>query len=124
MPVFVLTSGETFSAAEGFTYLLQSLERASVVGERSAGGAHPSRVVSLGHGLAAGIPFARAVNPITGTNWEGTGVEPDVEVPAADAFDTAYGEALRKLIESATDDTRRAELEALFARLAARPATP
>ncbi len=112
-PVFVLTSGETFSAAEGFTYLLQSLERATVVGERTAGGAHPVKVVSLGHGVAAAIPFARAINPITGTNWEGTGVAPDVEAPAAAALDAAYRQALKALAESAEGE-RRAELERLL----------
>ncbi len=113
--VFILTSIETFSAAEGFTYMLQNLKRATVIGERSAGGAHPVRVVSLGHGLAAAIPFARAINPITGTNWEGVGVEPDIEVPADDAFGVAYAKALEALAASAEDRERRAELEQLLA---------
>ncbi len=115
VPVYLLTSGQTFSAAEGFTYMLGSMERATVVGERTAGGAHPVKVVELGNGLAAAIPFARAVNPITGTNWEGTGVAPDVEVPAAQAFDAAYREALKALVEAADDGARRAELERLLA---------
>ncbi len=112
--VYVLISGETFSAAEGFTYMLQSLERASVIGERSAGGAHPVKVVNLGHGLAAAIPFARAINPITGTNWEGVGVAPEIEVPAAEAFDVAYRVALKELVEAAADSVRRAELEKIL----------
>ncbi len=112
-PVFVLTSSSTFSAAEGFTYLLQSLERATIVGERTAGGAHPVKVVSLGHGIAAAIPFARAINPITGSNWEGTGVAPDVETPAGKALDAAYREALTALAESAEGE-RKAELEGLL----------
>ncbi|MEM7584477.1 MAG: S41 family peptidase [Acidobacteriota bacterium] len=112
--VFVLTASETFSAAEGFTYMLQSMERAKVVGERTAGGAHPVRVVKLGHGLAASIPFARAVNPITLTNWEGVGITPDVNVPAAEAFGVAYAEALKALIASSAEDTRRAELEGIL----------
>ncbi|MCP3962370.1 MAG: S41 family peptidase [bacterium] len=114
IPVYVLISSQTFSAAEGFTYMLQSMERASVVGERSAGGAHPVKVVNLGHGLAAAIPFARAINPITESNWEGTGIAPDIEAPAAEALDVAYAEALKALAESADDDARRAELEKIF----------
>ncbi len=113
VPVYLLISAKTFSAAEGFTYLLQSLGRATVVGERSAGGAHPVKVVALGHGLAAAIPFARAVNPITGTNWEGTGVAPDLETPADAAFGAAYRAALETLAESAEGE-RRAELETLL----------
>ena len=112
--VYVLTSARTFSAAEGFTYLLQSLERASIVGESTGGGAHPVKVVGLGHGIAAGIPYARAINPITKSNWEGVGVEPDIEVPAADAFGVAYAGALKALAESATDGVRRAELEKIL----------
>ncbi len=113
--VFVLTSAKTFSAAEGFTYMLQSLERATVIGERTAGGAHPVRVVRLGHGLAAAIPFARAVNPITGTNWEGVGIEPNIPVPADDAFGVAYAEALEGLVQSNQDADRLAELKEILA---------
>ena len=43
-----------------------------------------------------GVPFARAINPISKTNWEGTGVEPDVKVPAADALSTAQKLAAEK----------------------------
>ena len=46
-----------------------------------------------------GIPFARSVNPFTGTNWEGTGVTPDVAVPEAEAFDVAYAKALRHVVK-------------------------
>ena len=113
IPVYVLISSRTFSAAEGFTYMMQSLERASVVGERSAGGAHPVKVVKLGHGLAASIPFARAINPITESNWEGTGVAPDIEASAADAFGVAYAQALETLADAAEGE-RRAELEKIL----------
>lgn len=115
VPVFVLTSSRTFSAAEGFTYVLKSLERATVVGERTAGGAHPVKVVPLGEGLAVSIPFARAINPITGTNWEGKGVQPDVETPADSALEVAYAHALRRLVETATEAGRREELGKLLA---------
>lgn len=89
-PVYVVTSARTFSAAEEFTYNLQSLKRATIVGETTGGGAHPGGAASLPHGLRAFIPSGRAINPITGTNWEGTGVKPDVPVAAAVAVDTAH----------------------------------
>jgi len=89
VPVFVLTSGRTFSGAEEFSYNLKSLRRATIVGETTGGGAHPVRTHRLTEHFAIGVPFARAINPVTKTNWEGTGVEPDVKVPASDALDTA-----------------------------------
>jgi len=111
VPLYVLTSQRTFSAAEEFTYNLKNLKRATIVGETTGGGAHPVE----GHYLAdvhimARIPFGRAVNPITGTNWEGTGVAPDIQVPAAKALEAAHMEALKKLQATAKDDTRKQKL--------------
>jgi hypothetical protein len=88
-PVYVLTSRRTFSAAEEFSYNLKSLGRATIVGETTGGGAHPTGEVWLTEQFTMRVPFARAVNPITKTNWEGTGVEPDVSVPAGRALDRA-----------------------------------
>ncbi len=88
-PVWVLTSARTFSAAEEFTYNLQTRGRATIVGETTGGGAHPGGVVRLPHGLSVFVPSGRAINPITKTNWEGTGVTPDVAVAAEDALETA-----------------------------------
>jgi retinol-binding protein 3 len=89
-PVFVLTSSRTFSAAEEFTYNLQTRKRATIVGETTGGGAHPGGGVNLPHGMRAFIPSGRAINPITKTNWEGVGVKPDVAVAANAALDTAH----------------------------------
>ncbi len=96
-PVYVLTSARTFSGGEEFTYNLKSLERATIVGETTGGGAHPVRGEWINEQFTIGVPFARAINPITKTNWEGTGVEPDVAVPAAEALDKA-----RELIAAAS----------------------
>lgn len=112
VPIYVLTSRRTFSAAEEFTYNLKNLERATIVGETTGGGAHPvdmHRFPELG--VEVSLPFGRAVNPITGTNWEGTGVDPHVSVPAAEALETAHREALKKLLETADDPARRFQLE-------------
>jgi C-terminal processing protease CtpA/Prc len=89
-PVFVLTSSHTFSAAEEFTYNLQTRKRATIVGETTGGGAHPGDMVSLPFGLTVFVPNGRAINPITHTNWEGTGVKPDVAIPAETALETAH----------------------------------
>jgi hypothetical protein len=88
-PVFVLTSKRTFSGAEEFSYNLKNLKRATIIGETTGGGAHPVSGHRIDDHFMIGVPFARAVNPITKTNWEGTGVEPDVKVPAAEALDVA-----------------------------------
>lgn len=88
-PVFVLTSSRTFSGAEEFSYNLKNLKRATIVGETTGGGAHPARGQRIDDHFIIGVPFARAVNPISKTNWEGVGVEPDVKVPAAEALETA-----------------------------------
>lgn len=93
-PVFVLTSGETFSGGEQFAYDLQALGRATVVGETTRGGAHPTRFVPITPSVEVTIPWARPVNPVTGANWEGTGVVPDVAVPADEALDAALRRAL------------------------------
>jgi retinol-binding protein 3 len=88
-PVYVLTSSRTFSGGEEFTYNLKSLKRATIVGETTGGGAHPVRGRRIDEHFMIGVPFARAINPITHTNWEGVGVEPDTKVGAGKALETA-----------------------------------
>jgi retinol-binding protein 3 len=88
-PVFVLTSANTFSGAEEFTYNLKALKRATIVGEVTRGGAHPVGPRPVGNDFVMAVPHSRPINPITRTNWEGVGVEPDIKVPAADALATA-----------------------------------
>jgi hypothetical protein len=97
-PAFVLTSKRTFSGAEEFTYNLKNLKRATIVGETTGGGAHPVAPRSIDDHFMIGVPFARAVNPISKTNWEGTGVEPDVPVKAVDALEKAEELAADKLM--------------------------
>jgi hypothetical protein len=87
MPVYVLTSSSTVSAAEDFTYGMQAAKRVTVAGEKTAGGAHPTGPVFLGHGFVAGIPLARSYNIHTGTDWEGTGVVPDIALKADASLD-------------------------------------
>jgi len=89
IPVYVLTSARTFSAAEAFAYGMQQRKRATVVGERTGGGANPNRYFPLGAGLAVSLSIGRTVNPVSKSNWEGAGVEPDIAVPAESALDAA-----------------------------------
>ncbi|MHB1958317.1 MAG: S41 family peptidase [Acidobacteriaceae bacterium] len=119
--VYILTSHRTPSAAEEFTYDLKVLKRAIVVGETTWGGANPGGIDRLGDHFMAFIPRGQAINPITKTNWEGTGVEPDIKVPQADALRTAHQTALQHLIEKTTDEQ---ELNALKQALASVEAEP
>jgi len=117
-PVSVLTSERTFSGGEDFAYTLQALGRAEVIGETTGGGAHPTRVFPISHAVNIAVPFARSVNPVTGTNWQGTGVVPDVAVPEAEARDVAYARALRHVlaledVPPHIEDEARAALDAL-----------
>jgi hypothetical protein len=98
LPLFIVTSGRTGSGAESLAYTLQAAKRATVVGERTAGGANPGDVVDLGDGLSIFISNGSPVNPITGRNWEGDGVQPDRLVGFADAEKAAYELALDAVI--------------------------
>jgi len=96
-PVFVLTSKRTFSGAEEFAFDLKNQKRATIVGETTGGGAHPVSGHTVADYFMVGVPFAKSLDPVTKTNWEGTGVEPDVKVPAADALATAQKLAIEKV---------------------------
>lgn len=109
--VYVLTSSRTFSAGEEFTYNLKNLKRATIVGEVTGGGAHPTQPHRIHDHFSIGVPFARAINPITKTNWEGTGVQPDVAVPAAQALQTAHAAALKNILPKTTDAQLHEQLQ-------------
>jgi C-terminal processing protease CtpA/Prc len=111
--VYVLTSKRTFSAAEEFTYNLKNLKRATIVGETTGGGAHPGGPSRINEHFAVWVPRGRAINPISKTNWEGTGVEPDIKVPADEALKTAHLAAVNKVAEKTSDDRRRDQLKEL-----------
>ncbi len=110
-PVYVLTSRGTFSAAEEFSYNLKNLERATLVGETTGGGAHPGGSVVATDRFMVWVPTGRAINPITNTNWEGTGVSPHIKTAAADALDTAYTKALKSLIKNSKEERLKAFYE-------------
>jgi hypothetical protein len=107
--VYILTSKRTFSAAEEFTYNLQGLKRATVIGETTGGGAHPGRGYRINDHFMMFVPTGRAINPVTKTNWEGTGVKPDVEVPAEKALETAHRTAQQKLQDKNGNAATRVE---------------
>ncbi len=112
--VYFLTSKDTISAGEGFVYHLQNLKRATVIGETTAGAANPGFEYRINEHFFMFLPMGRAISPITKTNWEGTGVKPDVEVPTEQALKTAHLMALRKLMGTATDERTKGQLRGII----------
>ncbi len=124
-PLYVLISGRTGSAAEALAYTLKNAKRAVIVGEASGGAANPGGPVPVAGGFSIFVSNGSPISPITRTNWERDGVQPDVKVPAAEALDVARVLALETVLKTATgpaaQDARWA-LEALRAE-ASPPAT-
>lgn len=111
IPVYVLTSSYTFSGAEEFTYNMKNMKRGTIIGETTGGGAHPveGRVFE-NLNVSMALPFGRAINPITNTNWEGTGIEPHIKVPADQALIVARIEATNALMEKEKDAIKKNQL--------------
>ncbi len=110
--LYVLTSDYTFSGAEEFTYNLKNMERATIIGDTTGGGAHPIDIKPFANlNIGMSLPFGRAVNPVTGTNWEGTGIAPHMTVPQERALDVAHLEALKKLEQKIDDPDRKAQFK-------------
>jgi len=108
--VYVLTSKRTFSGAEEFTYNLKNLKRATIIGETTGGGAHPGGGFRISEHFGMFIPTGRAISPITKTNWEGTGVTPDISVPADQALLVARIMALKKSTPTIDNPDRKAAM--------------
>jgi retinol-binding protein 3 len=120
VPLYVLVSGATFSAGEALAYDLQALKRATIIGEATRGGAHLSDMLPIANTYILRLPTARAINPITADNWEGRGVQPDIECAAMDALTIAHRTALNALLQNAQSESDKAfyqwELETFEAR--------
>jgi tetratricopeptide (TPR) repeat protein len=93
LPIFILTSHFTFSAAEEFAYDLKTRRRATLIGEKTGGGANPGFTFQLNPRFNMFVPVGRAINPVTATNWEGTGVEPDIRMESSGALSFAQEKA-------------------------------
>lgn len=117
--LYILTSQGTFSAAEDFSYAMKNIKRATLVGETTGGGAHPGEVKRLNEHFAVFVPNGRSISPITKTDWEGTGVTPDLPSSAADAMKTAQVAILKKIAAIEKNAGRLARLNARIAAVAA-----
>lgn len=106
MPLYLLTSNKTFSAAEEFAYNLSHLKRAVIVGEATGGGAHNTFERVAGNGFVLSIPYGKAVNAVTKSNWEGTGVKPDILVRADEALETAEMRIFENMLATTKDSAK------------------
>jgi hypothetical protein len=120
-PVFILVGPKTASAAESFAYDLQSQKRVTLIGKKTAGAAHPGEFFRVSQHFAVFVPTGRPVNPITKTNWEGVGVQPEIESDVEQSLARAHTLALEQLLTRAAadptdDDLRRKALAGLRGR--------
>ncbi|MEA5427880.1 S41 family peptidase [Arcicella lustrica] len=95
-PLYILTSKHTFSAAEAFTYTLKHLDKAIVIGEITKGGANRTKRINLNDEFTISLSYIQSIHPVTKTNWEGKGVEPNIKTNEKDAFIYAYIDAIKK----------------------------
>lgn len=105
-PLYVLTARGTFSGGEGLAFLLQERARAEVIGERTPGAANPGRPYPVNALFEVTVTNGTLRSAVTGKNWEGNGVTPDIIVPGSDALRLAQSRALQRLIGSAAGDWR------------------
>jgi hypothetical protein len=117
--VYILVGKDTFSAAESFAYALQGLKRALLVGETTGGGAQPGEFVRIDPHFEAFIPNGRSISPVTGTNWEGTGVTPDAPAIADRALAAAQLLTLNKQLAAEQEERRAARLKSRIDKLTA-----
>lgn len=120
-PVYILMGKRTLSAPESFAYNLQAQKRVTVVGEVSAGGANPGREFRIDEHFQVFVPTGRAINPVTGTNWEGTGVRPDIETTFKQALKVAHLAALRKLLGTSTSERKKEQLNSVIEEVEKQP---
>lgn len=106
IPLFIMIGEETFSGAEEFAYNMQTQKRATLIGQTSAGGANPGGTRGINEHLSVFIPTGRAINPITNTNWEGVGVQPEIQTKKEETF-----EQVCILAQKASDLLRKSKLE-------------
>lgn len=110
--IYILTSSNTASGAEAFTYILKNYDKATIIGENTRGAAHWVEYFYYSTlKIEIKLPVARPINPVSKTNWEKTGIKPDIEIPEHKALDKAYILALEKLIKTNSDKSKLQELE-------------
>ncbi len=121
LPVVVLTGSTSFSSAEWMAFSLQRLGRATVIGEQTAGGAHPVTRAPIDDRFMLQVPFGQIRDPIKGQDFEGVGVTPDLIVPASDALLAAQKFLLQSRAEAGDADAKWALVPVEWAMTGQRP---
>jgi retinol-binding protein 3 len=124
VPMYILTSAYTFSGAEALAYRFKVLKRATIVGETTGGGANAGGILDVAPFFRVWMPMGRPIDRTTGTNWEGTGVEPDVTTSAREALAAAHAEAIKVLKARATTELEKARLDFALERAESRHHPP
>jgi hypothetical protein len=115
--LYILTSRETGSAGEGFSFILQQRQRAKIIGEQTSGAGYGNKEFPIGDGFVFYISTFRQFDPRTGRGWQEVGVKPDIAVPSERALSVAHFEAVKNLIDKTNDAGRMQELRWLAALL-------
>jgi C-terminal processing protease CtpA/Prc len=110
IPVYVLISRATGSAAEELAYDLKCMDRATLVGETTSGAAHPVTKEIIAEEFDVRLPYGRPINPVTGTDWEGMGVEPHIAVRPEEALKVAHLDAVEHLAAKCQDEAEKRDL--------------
>ncbi len=97
LPIYILTSSYTASAAESFIIAFKDYKRAVIVGETTRGSTHPSMVWPVNDKFNIQIPYAYSLSPVTKTDLEGVGIIPDINVSADEALDAAINDVVKKI---------------------------
>lgn len=109
VPLYVLTSRATVSAAEEFAFVLRRLGRAQIVGDRTIGAGHMNDIFPIGHGFVLSVSVTRVSDPVTGEEWERVGVQPTIVAPPASALEVARAHALQAVAERGSSAQRRSD---------------
>ena len=108
--LYILTSRETSSAGEGFSFILQQRKRAKIIGEKTSGGGYGNKETPIGNGFVFFISVFRQFDPRTGRGWQEVGVEPDIAVPGERALSVAHLEAVKGLAAKASEGRQKQQL--------------
>ena len=105
-PLYILTSQNSASAAEAFSYAMKNLGRATLVGEVTAGAGHGRNTEIVNDDYILSLPTTRGVDPRTNDSWEGKGVKPNIETPSDNALNVAYADVLKTLINKGSQNSK------------------
>jgi C-terminal processing protease CtpA/Prc len=112
-PLYVLTSGNTASAAEEFTGHVAGFKLGEIIGDTTAGAGFRNEFFPVAGGYVISVSVGRAVLASTGKDWEGVGIAPTTKIDSGKALDVAQAHALQRLASGATgEDKRRLEAQA------------